>query len=177
MKSICDQMFLSHALPDGTLLAGSGIQYGRDEDYSGGSLWYYFDLFNPDLHDGNIARFWGRFPDLNKDEKTIEFDAMLQASGFSVPTTIDPDGFIPKTPNKGISFYDSSSPAPSCVDVQPAEGIVKLKSNCPNKVGVKVLIAFGNDSECKILAPNEEYEHHYRSLKFPKSRFDGAISC
>jgi len=104
-------------------------------------------------------------------------EAEQYAPGDAVPTTIDPDGFIPKTPNKGISFYDSSSPAPSCVDVQPAEGIVKLKSNCPNKVGVKVLIAFGNDSECKILAPNEEYEHHYRSLKFPKSRFDGAISC
>ena len=93
MKSICDQMFLSHALPDGTLLAGSGIQYGRDEDYPGGSLWYYFDLFNPDLHDGNIARFWGRFPDLNKDEETIEFDAMLQASGFS-------EKFLTSNPHK-----------------------------------------------------------------------------
>ncbi|MDK8838499.1 MULTISPECIES: hypothetical protein, partial [unclassified Corynebacterium] len=59
----------------------------------GGSLWYYFDLFNPDLHDGNIARFWGRFPDLNKDEKTIEFDAMLQASGFS-------EKFLTSNPHK-----------------------------------------------------------------------------
>lgn len=58
-------------------------------------------------------------------------EAEQYAPGDAVPTTIDPDGFIPKTPNKGISFYDSSSPAPSCVDVQPAEGIVKLKKQLP----------------------------------------------
>lgn len=65
------------------MLAGLGIQRGRNGDYPGGAVWYYIDLHHPDLHQGNIARFWGRFPDLSRDEGAIEFDAMLQASGFS----------------------------------------------------------------------------------------------
>lgn len=86
-------MFQDTILPEETILAGVGIQAGRNSGSPENQLWYHFDLFNPGLHEGKVVRLWGRFPDLSKNEESIEWDEMLQGSGFV-------EMFLTSTPEK-----------------------------------------------------------------------------
>ena len=86
-------MFQDTILPEETILAGVGIQAGRNSGSPENQLWYHFDLFNPRLHEGKVVRLWGRFPDLSRNEESIEWDEMLQGSGFV-------EMFLTSTPEK-----------------------------------------------------------------------------
>ena len=97
--------------------------------------------------------------------------------GDTVPLSVDPDGFLPHTAEGEISFFSASSPVATCINVQPSADNVKVTNNCPGKQGIKVLIAFGQDSECVYLAPHATHDHHFGSWWNLKARFDGVVSC
>lgn len=97
--------------------------------------------------------------------------------GDTVPLSVDPDGFLPDTTKGGISFFSASSPVATCVNVQPSADNVKVTNNCPGKQGIKVLIAFGKDSECVYLKPHATHDHHFGSWFNHRARFDGVVSC
>ncbi|WP_286360095.1 hypothetical protein [Corynebacterium afermentans] len=97
--------------------------------------------------------------------------------GDTVPLSVDPDGFLPNTVEGEISFFSASSPVATCINVQPSADNVKVTNNCPGKQGIKVLIPFGQDSECVYLAPYATHDHQFGSWWNQKARFDGVVSC
>jgi hypothetical protein len=68
--------------------------------------------------------------------------------------------------------------APSCVSARverPAVGLNKVYgfNNCSGVQRIKVIIAFGPDSACKVLSRGDYYQHRFTKV----SRFDGLVRC
>lgn len=72
---------------------------------------------------------------------------------------------------------------PSCVDASVVSGgdygTVKVVNNCGTTQRVKVLIAYGPDSECFIIGPADSRNHVIddHAGPNPRPRFDGLKAC
>jgi len=71
---------------------------------------------------------------------------------------------------------------PSCVDASIVDGgeygTVRVVNNCATTQRVKVLIAFGPDSQCFIIGPADSRSHVIDDHIGPgHPRFDGLQSC
>lgn len=76
-----------------------------------------------------------------------------------------------------------AQPPPSCVDASVISGgdygTVQVTNNCSTTQRVKVLIAYGPDSECFIIEPAGTRRHVIDDHPGPnpRPRFDGLTAC
>lgn len=70
-----------------------------------------------------------------------------------------------------------TNPAPRCITAYVNSGrfvdSVVGSNDCGRTERVKVIVAFGPDSNCKVLFPGADYRHRWPSV----GRFDGLQSC
>lgn len=82
----------------------------------------------------------------------------------------------------GMSSPATAAPPPGCVhgEVVPGGefGIVRVLNNCGTTQRVKVLIAFGPDSECFVISPADNRTFEIDDHVGPgHPRFDGLTAC
>jgi hypothetical protein len=83
----------------------------------------------------------------------------------------------------GMSSPAAAAPPPPCVDAEVIPGgdygKVRVKNNCSSTQRVKVIIAWGPDSECYVISPADDREHVIddHTGPFPDPYFDGLVAC
>lgn len=96
-------------------------------------------------------------------------DARPSYVGQTVPTSTDPDGFLPNASADDL--------APTCFVTDPDEDFwskwVDVISNCVGNYRVKVLVAFGPDSSCVYTLSGDQWRHTW----YTPGYFDGLVRC
>ncbi|AYY13838.1 hypothetical protein EF847_15155 [Actinobacteria bacterium YIM 96077] len=89
--------------------------------------------------------------------------------GQEVPTSVDPDGFLPN--------LAAADPAPTCFVTDPDENFyskwVDVISNCIGNYRVKAIVAFGPDSSCHYTLSGDQWRHTW----YTPGSFDGLVRC
>jgi hypothetical protein len=71
---------------------------------------------------------------------------------------------------------------PTCVKARPEEPgyysqTIHVDNECTDDQRVKVIMAFGPDSECMVIAPNTTSTYKATRYHMPDTRFDGLARC
>jgi hypothetical protein len=111
---------------------------------------------------------------LNRSLPMTSLAALLLLSGSSVTSLAAEPSAIPNlTTDPDASEMMPRETVPSCVWIRDqGPHHVTLKNDCDTQQRVKVIVAWGQDTECKAINPHSE-----KSYDWGLGRFDGLTSC